>query len=110
MTEDATLELRLEAAQAAQERTRIAFFATTLVSLAVLIAVWNAYLSSYHAYTLENALSLAPNTAPGIHKLQEELLTQWVRSMSITISLIGITVGVGDAPIIASFALLIACT
>jgi hypothetical protein len=111
MSEDATLEIRLVAAQASQERSRVAFFATTLVSLAVLIAVWNAYLSTYRAFALQHQSSLTdPEKAAGTRKLQEELLAEWVRSRYITISLIGISVGVGDAPLIASFALMIACT
>ena len=53
--------------------------------------------------------SLAPDDAAGAQKLQQELLSQWVRSRFISISLIGVNVGIGDAPILGAIALLIAC-
>jgi hypothetical protein len=108
MTPDAILDLRLRAARAAQERSRLALFATTLISFALLVGAWNGYLSFYRELAFDfRKLPDGPDVT-GIRKLQESTLAEWVKSRWISISALGIEVGVNDAPTLGGVALLVA--
>jgi hypothetical protein len=113
-TEDKTLDLRLEAARTAQERSRLAFFATTIIAFAMLTAAWNAYLSFNRTYARDNP-DLVPGGDPaaannrlGTRELQREILKQWVSSRMIDVSLLGIRVDVDDAPTVGAVAMFVA--
>ena len=69
--EEKTLDLRIGAARSAQERTRLAFFASTVISLAIITAGWNAYFSFYKDFAFEFP-SLEGGS--GTVNLQKELL------------------------------------
>jgi hypothetical protein len=119
------LKLRLDATKASQERTRIAFFANTLIGLCLLAVFWNGYLSIYKNYVTdfyipsEASFSEPGTDAPKIEKenaaraqeeyanqkkVQAELMQNWVSSRFITVSLLGIKIGVGDAPELGAIA------
>ena len=46
--EQKALDVRLEATRSAQERTQRFFFASTVISLVIITAGWNAYFSFYY--------------------------------------------------------------
>ncbi len=99
--EQKALDIGIEATRSAQERTRRSFFASTVISLVIITAGWNAYLSFYREFafafpTLEGG--------EGTQTLQKEMLTEWVRSRMINITILGIRVGVDDAPTLGSIA------
>lgn len=96
-------ELRIQAAEDSLKRSRLAFFTTTVVSLAVLFAGWNAYVSWYRGFVTHDKFSDNPVTAHA----QKELISEWVKSHTISVALLGIRVGVSDAAPLASFTLLI---
>jgi hypothetical protein len=102
--EEKALDIRIEAARVAHERTRLAFFASTVVSLAILAAGWNAYFSFY--YDFASGLPSFEGGS-GTESLQKEILAEWVRSRMINISPLGIRVGVDDAPLLGGFALVV---
>jgi hypothetical protein len=113
-----TIELRIEAAQEAQRRSRIAFSAATIVSLAMIIAGWNAYFSWNRDIAF--AYAQLPPTGEGrvdktgfrieqtgAHVLQREVISEWVKSRMVTVGLLGIRVGIDDAPQLGALALLV---
>lgn len=98
------IQIRLQAAQEAQQRTRLALFALIVVSITMITAGWNAYLSWYRsiAFSLRDLSKI-----DGINVLQSELLREWVRSRMINISILGIRVGVDDAPQLGALTLFV---
>jgi len=108
MTPDAILDLRLKAARAAQERSRLALFATTLISFALLTGAWNGYVSFYRDLAFDFRALPEGKDLSGIRKLQESTLAEWVKSRWISVSALGIEVGVNDAPTLGGAALLVA--
>jgi hypothetical protein len=106
---DRALEVRLAAARSAQERTRLALFATTVISFALLTASWNSYVSFYRPFAHDHrGLARGDDATSGLRRLQETVLSEWVRSHWISISLLGIQVGVDDAPTLGASALIVA--
>jgi Protein of unknown function (DUF2934) len=103
-TKEKAIQLRLQAAQEAQQRTRLALFALIVVSITMITAGWNGYLSWYRsaAFSLRSL-----SETDGINVLQAELLREWVRSRMINISLLGIKVGVDDAPQLGALTLFV---
>jgi hypothetical protein len=103
-TREKAIQIRLQATQQAQERTRLALFALIVVSITMITAGWNGYLSWYRsmAFSLRDLSSNA-----GINALQTEMLREWVRSRMINISLLGIRVGVDDAPQLGALTLFV---
>ncbi len=120
---DQELADRLASAKAAQERTRFAFFAYTLIGLCLLANFWNAYFSIYRDMAFEHFLMQTddkdriqevqnyqrehPEQSKRVKELQHELMVNWVKSRFITVSLLGINFGVGDAPLLGAVALMI---
>lgn len=122
---------RIEATGEAQKRTRTAFLVSTVVSLAVLVACWNAYVSWYRhfarktewmgSFTCQDGtppVSGQPISADGppinqskdcIAPVTEELhkltVAKWVESQQISIPILGISIGVSDIAVLGSFAL-----
>jgi hypothetical protein len=103
--EQKALDTRLEASRSAQERTRVTSFASTVISLAIITAGWNAYFSFYHDFASEFP---SLEGGAGTTNLQREMLSEWVRGRMINITLLGIRVGVDDAPLLGAIALSIA--
>jgi len=85
------------AARDAQNRTRYAFIAVTVVAVAIMFVLFNGALSWSR---------LAPRHPPE-EKVQQTITQQWLKSTRITNSLLGIDVGVDDIPIVGSFSLYI---
>ena len=101
---DRCLDLRLDAMRAAQDRSRFALLAATVASLALLTAGWNAYFGYYRQFALEqDKVSAGQNQIA--EKLRSELYAEWVRSRMISISLLGLRVGVDDATTVGAVAM-----
>src|ERR1700722_7479685 len=92
------IKLRLEAAKAAQERTRLAFFAHTIIGLCLLAVFWNSYASIYKDYVTGHYLpsdkpatergELAAEEYANAKNVQSKLMENWVSSRFITVSLL----------------------
>ncbi len=110
---DKCLELRLEAIRTAQDRSRYALLAATIASLALLTAGWNAYFGWYRQFALEMEEGLeearksgkAVAESPVAEKLRTELYNEWVRSRMISVSVLGLRVGVDDATTVGAVAM-----
>jgi hypothetical protein len=103
-TKEKTIQIRLDATKEAQIRTRIVFFTSIVVSLTMITAGWNAYLSWYRSVAFDLGV-LSPSE--GTKTLQAEILKEWVHNRMINVSLLGIRVGVDDAPQLGALTLLI---
>src|SRR5947209_2625389 len=79
------LQMRLEAIKEGEKRSRLAFIVATIVSLSLIIVGWNSYLSWYIPFGMK------PGFPADLRKehLHKELLSQWVKSRSVTIPLLG---------------------
>jgi hypothetical protein len=100
-----TIRMRLELIYAAISRGRAAFIAATIASLASIVTAWNAYFSSYRSFPLNFGAFPTPETATTFS--EKELLKQWVESLWITISPLGIKIGISDAAVLSSISLYI---
>ena len=98
-----SIDARLEGAKSSQAQTRLTLGTMALVSIMMLIASYNAYLS-YDYYWIRDEVgptkSLATKTAPYI--LMEQALKDWASARTVQVSLLGIRVSVDDAPVLGS--------
>jgi hypothetical protein len=114
---------RIQATGEAQKRTRSAFLVATIVSLAVLVACWNAYASWYRHFahkkywlgSLESNNLLSPTvpasppeSIPVPQELHRLTLERWVDSQQISVPILGITIGVSDIAVLGSLGLFLA--
>lgn len=98
-----SISARLEGAKSSQGQTRLTLGVMALVSVMMLIASYNAYLSYDYGWILDEVgfnKNLAEKTAPFI--LTEQALKDWASSRTAQVSLLGIRVSVDDAPILGS--------
>lgn len=123
---DLTLQLRLEATKEAQKRARMVFLVSTIVSLIIIIATWNASFSWLRHFAMAPDWASAPasqvppaNPSPSPNPIpprytgtltptaeaQRQLVTDWVKSQTITIAPLGINLSVSDLSILGSLSL-----
>jgi hypothetical protein len=108
-------------------RSRVAFLVSTIISLGMLIAGWNAYFSWVHEIAIEqkHAKQLAREAVgpavglPGVvafsgrsdgaldepGQLLKQLMSDWVASTTINTSFLGIRVGISDASLLGAISL-----
>jgi hypothetical protein len=121
-TNEKTIELRLEAVRTSLSRSRYAFFTSIIVSVALLIAGWNAYVSYQRNFVLQglwyttDATSRAASSDPTEYGARQatteadrQAIGEWVRNQIISVSLLGIRISVYDAALLGGFSLLIVC-
>jgi len=101
-----SLLLRLDAVREAVSRARFAFLASTIISLTVIVAVWNMYGSWDRFPSLSEKTWQSSGTAVG--EAKKQLLLEWVKSTHIAVSLFGISIGVSDLALLGSLSLFIA--
>jgi|GEM_PF-2316912 len=101
------LTFRIDAVAEAQKRSRAAFLASTIVSVVIIIAIWNAYWSWYRGIVLAMGTKFSESQVTS--EAQRSLLNEWVRSRMISIPILGIEAGVGDGAVIGSLSLYIIC-
>lgn len=99
------LKTRIEAAAQAQKRSRAAFLASTVMSLAILIALWNAYFSWYRSFLFQSDFGGTNIT----QEAQKTLVDEWVRDRQIYMPLLGIKAGIGDGAVVGSISLYVIC-
>lgn len=100
---ESMLHFRLESVSESLKRARLAFLVSTIVSVAVIIVVWNAYLSWDRVHVLREQWATNEIT----REAQKQLISGWVKNRIISLPLLGIRIGVSDAAPLASFSLLI---
>lgn len=101
---DSLLLIRLQGAGEAQKRSRLAFLAATIVSLAFIIACWNAYLSWYRGFA---EMRCWPAGQQITEELQKHLVQHWVESQMIGVPFLGVMIGVSDLAVLGSLSLFI---
>lgn len=101
--EQSLTQFRLEATRDAQKLSRMAFLISNVISLAIILITWNAYYSWYTCFPLREDFYDSEVT----EQVQKELLGQWVQSQMMTVPFLGVKVGVSDASVFGSLALLI---
>jgi hypothetical protein len=130
---DDSIKARLEAAEAAQTRSRVVILAMTVASLMIGVASYNAYLSYDSRWVLEMAADLdtkpeaweqkgpdgqpVPLTARAFKAapkgrevpeiLTEAALKSWIDSRSVSVSFLGIRASIDDAPVLGTLALFV---
>lgn len=90
--EQRMLQDRLDAAREGATRARAAHIVITIASLALFVALWNAYLSWYGQF--EHATKYPPTDAT--QKIQEEVIAHWVSTQWVSVGPLGIQVGASD--------------
>ncbi len=105
------IQFRMEAIAEAQRRSRIAFVAGLMVSLAVIFGVYNSYFSWYRDFAFKKQFEgsgfITTDSKgtqvignPVIEELQRALLKEWVSSRVVSIPLLGIKAGISDGAVL----------
>jgi hypothetical protein len=105
-TKSMTLPIRIECVREVLRRTRITFFISTVMSLSLFLASFNAHLSWYHRWPIQHK-TWSKEGDVVTQKLQEEVYSEWAKSRFISISPLGIQVGSRDAVPLGALTLLI---
>jgi hypothetical protein len=99
-------KLRVAASRDAQKRTRGVFLVATVVSISLLIGLYNSYFSWYiHIVDKIKSSTTAPTTQESW--IEQELVNGFVAANRITISLMGVNIGMSDAAVLGSASLCI---
>lgn len=101
--DNSELEFRLTATRDAQTMSRLAFFVSTVISLAIIITTWNAYFSWYTDFPLKKGWAESDVT----EEVERQIIAQWVESQTISVPILGIKIGVSDGSVFGSIGLLI---
>ena len=88
-------KMRIEAGRDAQTRSRLAFLASTVISVALLVAVFNFQFSWLRTFASEDTARKA--TTELQKELQKEVRKQWIDSGRVKISLLGVDLAESDA-------------
>lgn len=97
-----TIQVRLDAVRAAINRARFAFLASTIASLAILIPAWNAYASWYRLFAMR---SEPYNVGSPVDEAQKQVVSEWVKNLTITTGFLGIRIGISDAAVVGAIGL-----
>ena len=96
-----SIAARLEGAKAAQAQIRFTMGVMAIISMMMLIAAYNAYLSyDYNWIIKEKERQFAAKDVPGI--LGEQALKDWAQSRIVQISPLGIRVSIDDVAVLGS--------
>lgn len=87
------IALRLEAAKAAQQRTRFVFAITTVVCVSIICATYNVCFSWLRGFAYLGNWDGPPVT----EQVQKKVIDEWVAMATIKNSLLGIHMSVSDA-------------
>jgi hypothetical protein len=102
-----SITARLEGAKSAQAQIRRTLTILAVVSIMMLIASYNAYLSYDYNWIVESRsrqleVEKRPPTEKVAQVLTDQALKDWAASRTVLISIIGIRVSVDDAPVLGS--------
>src|SRR6185503_4924589 len=95
-----SITARLEGAKASQAQIRFTLAMMAVISMMLLIASYNAYLSYDYDWILHGDHSHGRNEESRI--LDEQALKDWASSRTIMISLLGIRVSVDDGAVLGT--------
>jgi hypothetical protein len=104
--EEHVLQFSVEAIRNTQRMSLIAFFVSVIVSIAIVLATWNAYFSWYSNFALKEEMSQNEMTKI----VHAKAIEKWIDSTNISLPFLGILdvkVWIGDCSIFGSIALLI---
>jgi len=101
-----SIAARLEGAKASQAQIRFTMGVMAIISMMMLIAAYNAYLSyDYNWILKEKERQFVAKDVPAI--LTEQALKDWAASRIVQISLLGIRVSIDDVAVLGSACLLV---
>jgi hypothetical protein len=101
-----SIAARLESARNAQAQARRTMGVMSIISMMMLIASYNAYLSYDTTWVLDLAgKKLTGDSVAGV--LTEQALQDWAASRSVQVPLLGIRTSVDDAPVLGTATLLV---
>ena len=103
----ASIAARLEGAKAAQTQARSTLGLMALISMMMLIATYNAYLSYDSTWVLNASQRQLTGEDSAAKVLTNQALRDWAASRIVTVALLGIRVSVDDAPVLGTAALLV---
>jgi hypothetical protein len=97
-----TIEIRLTGVKEAAQRSRFVFLIMTIAAAAILITLWDSYVS----WNLGHASEVrAANVESRAARNEDELISEWIKGRTISVGLLGIRVGVEDLAVIGSISL-----
>jgi hypothetical protein len=99
-----TIKMRLSAVKESVNRARFAFLVSTIASLTLIIAAWNAYGSWYRDFALRE-VPYASQATSVVDEAQKQIISEWVKNQTIAINLLGIRIGISDAAIVGALGL-----
>ena len=105
-----SIAARLESAKSAQGQARRTMGIMSIISMMMLIASYNAYLSYDTTWILNLAQKDQNELAPGTTVagvLTDQALKDWAASRSVQVPLLGIRTSVDDAPVLGTATLLV---
>ena len=125
-----TIKIRLEGVRLAIARCRFAFLVSMVASVAIIVTVWNAYMSPESGYALQPQWShdrqftpemqqqrldsslagrkLSPEKVTEVtDQVQQEIVAEWIKNQVISVGLLGIRISVEDFSVLGSLGLLI---
>jgi hypothetical protein len=125
-----TIKIRLEGVRLAIGRCRFAFFVSMIASVAIIVTVWNAYMSPDAEFALQphwshdkqftaemlksrldnptDARKLSPDKVTEVtDQVQQEIVSEWVKNQVVSVGLLGIRVSVEDFSVLGSLGLLV---
>lgn len=102
----ASIAARLDGAKASQSQLRLTIAAMAVVSVTMLVAAYNAYLSYDYAWITEAGDGvLTDSRRSGV--LTAQALKDWASSRTVQVSLLGVRVSVDDAAVLGSAVLFV---
>lgn len=95
--------VRLEATRDAARRTRLAFIAVTVISVAIAVAVFNSAISWDRNLVYD--MNIPSNSVTS--EVDKAIISSWVKSTHVSVSLLGVDFEVSDAAFLGSISLYI---
>jgi hypothetical protein len=102
-----SINARLNGAKQIQDQVRFTLVVMAIISMMILIASYNAYLSFDHNWVLDAGMREFSSTKTASDILTEQALRSWADSRNVLISLVGIRVNVDDAPVLGTLSLFV---
>ena len=102
-----SIAARLESARSSQAQARRTMGVMSIISMMMLVASYNAYLSYDSTWILELTRKQFAGETNVARVLTEEALKDWAASRSVQVPLLGIRTSVDDAPVLGTATLLV---
>jgi hypothetical protein len=100
------VKLRLEALREAGSRTRLAYIILTTASLAIMVAVWNSYLTWEDFAVYQDVWpTRGGKPFPVLAAAHADLIEQWIKTRWLTVAPLGIQIGSDDLAVWGSLGL-----